>query len=310
MDTRKILQQALLMKILNDNDFNNKLVQNANLLDLYNNIRNDDTNKALQNWLVGQSIGNEKPNIIKKINESIKPEDFAKVKLLSEMPLDAMNYFQEHSTEFESLWDQKVESAIISIDIRKSTDLMLKADDDIEFSIFISELVEKLISIIKSNNGLIEKFTGDGVLAFFPKIYAGTHAIVHCINAAIECHGVFEEIYNAYKSKFTAVLSNTGLGIGIDYGNIIIKDINRSLNIIGRPVVYGCRMSGISAGKTALNVKAYEEVYKLLGNSYFFYPEAMTLKTGEEIICYCVKKKPNIKLKLPEWNNRLTSAST
>jgi class 3 adenylate cyclase len=278
-------------------------VKNANILDFYNNIQLNDFDSAFVNMLIQQNMDKttNKGNALKAINDFVIGEDLPKAKLLSEMPVEAMKYFQENEGILNSLWDNEIEAAVISIDIRKSTELMLKADDNLKFSAFITEIVEELILIIKKNYGIIEKFTGDGVLAFFPKNYSGENSVLHVVNAAYECHEKFNDVYSKHRNNFAAVLSNTGLGIGIDYGKIVIKNINRAINIIGRPVVYACRMSGISAKKTALNVKAYEEVYKVTGNTQIFYPEELSLKTGEILKCYCIDKKIETELIKPKW---------
>src|SRR5262249_51499148 len=68
----------------------------------------------------------------------------------------------------EGFEENRVPAFVMSIDIRRSTDLMLKARDPRLFAEFVTGLCAKLKSLIVNNYGVFDKFTGDGVLAFFP----------------------------------------------------------------------------------------------------------------------------------------------
>jgi class 3 adenylate cyclase len=67
-------------------------------------------------------------------------------------------------TEFDQ---EKCFAFVVSIDIRKSTDLMLKATEPKHFASFITKLCGRLCDAVLGNNGVFDKFTGDGILAFF-----------------------------------------------------------------------------------------------------------------------------------------------
>ena len=60
------------------------------------------------------------------------------------------------------------------------------------------------------------------------------------------------------RSIFSAVICETGLGIGIDYGKANITKINRDITVVGEPVVYACRFSGAPACETLLNQSAFD----------------------------------------------------
>lgn len=164
--------------------------------------------------------------------------------------------------EFELKFDngKEYETVVISIDIRRSTELMLKARKPELFSKFITELSKILSQIIINNYGIFDKFTGDGILAFFPKFYSGKQAIIRALKAAEECHLVFTEHYNASRECFNVFIKDIGLGIGVDYGNVTLVNTSSELTVVGIPVVYACRMSGANAGETLLNQPAKEEL--------------------------------------------------
>ena len=175
--------------------------------------------------------------------------DEAKEKLLKD------DDFRE---DFESR--DKAYTVVMSLDIRRSTELMLKARDPSLFSEFISNLTEKIIEVIHRNYGIIDKFTGDGLLAFFPEFYSGNDMLYCAIKSATECHRVFNEVYSLSKHCFNVVLKDIGLGIGIDSGEVSLRIINNEYTVVGVPVVYACRLSGADANTTLINQPAYEIV--------------------------------------------------
>lgn len=145
---------------------------------------------------------------------------------------------------------------VISIDIRRSTELMLKASSPKAFAGFMSDVSSALSGILKSNFGVLDKFTGDGMLGFFPEFYSGRDAGIRAIRAAEECHKAFEGVYKKNWTAFDTVLLDVGLGIGVDFGQVQLMRVAEGLTVVGRPVVYACRLSGAPAGSTFVNESA------------------------------------------------------
>jgi class 3 adenylate cyclase len=146
---------------------------------------------------------------------------------------------------------------VMSVDIRRSTELMLKARGAREFATFITSLCSKLMSVVHEHCGVVDKFTGDGILAFFPDSFSGADAGYLAVNAAQACHEIFADHYRNSRSSFQSVLTRIGLGIGIDYGDCHIVSFNDGITIVGVPVVYACRLGGAPAGMTLVNQSAY-----------------------------------------------------
>lgn len=153
------------------------------------------------------------------------------------------------------------QSFVMSVDIRRSTDLMLKAVKPSEFAVFIKGLCDRLRSAILRNHGVFDKFTGDGVLSFFPDFFSGDDAGFLAVNAAAECHRIFKETYEAHLHCFTTARSDAGLGIGIDFGAVDLVTNLGGLTVVGPPVVYACRLAFAPAGTTQLNQQAYRVIF-------------------------------------------------
>jgi adenylate cyclase len=149
---------------------------------------------------------------------------------------------------------------IMAIDIRRSGELMLNARSAELFAEFMAGLCEELKGLISDRFGIVDKFTGDGLLASFPEFFSGPDAGYRAISAAHEAHLVFTKRYKQHRSSFSIVLTEIGLGIGIDYGNIRFMRIAGDLTVVGAPVVNAARLSSAPVGKTVLNQQAHERI--------------------------------------------------
>lgn len=178
---------------------------------------------------------------------------------------------------------------VISIDIRRSTDLMLKARTPEKFAAFITGLCSDLMNIVTDSFGVFDKFTGDGILAFFPDFYSGEDAGALAISAAMRCHEAFKRHYRNCRSSFSSVLTDVGLGIGIDYGKTHLVQMAGGLTVVGVPVVYACRLGGAPPGCTYLNQPAFEKVCERANTAYFLSEVTLDIKHEGSILAYSVK---------------------
>ena len=162
-------------------------------------------------------------------------------------------------TQFQSA--SPCNAYVISVDVRRSTELMLKAREPRLFADFMVTLVVGLRRLIIEEYGVFDKFTGDGVLAFFPEFFSGEDAGFRAVRSATRCHALFDEHYKAHRSSFKSVLLDTGLGIGIDYGPIQMIELGGEFTVVGEPVVYASRMASAEAGSTYLNQAAFDQLF-------------------------------------------------
>jgi class 3 adenylate cyclase len=213
------------------------------------------------------------------------------------------------SVAFRDLFDtsKPCNTVIMSVDIRRSTELMLKAREPQLYADFIISLCTKLTRIILNNYGIFDKFTGDGILAFFPDFYSGQDSSYWAVKAAHECHNYFSTHYQVNRKCFKSILMDVGLGIGIDYGEAHLVNIQDGLTVIGAPVVYACRMSGDKAGLTLLNQPAYEITSQKFGEFINFQEYITTLKHEGPTLAYIATLSKKIyEPKLPDWLTKST----
>jgi class 3 adenylate cyclase len=194
---------------------------------------------------------------------------------------------------------------VMSVDIRRSTELMLKATSPDAFSAFITMLCQGLMSIVKQQYGLVDKFTGDGILCFFlPGSFSGKDAGYRAIKAATDCHELFREIYDKSEEYFKTITLETGLGIGIDYGQVKVTTLG-TLTVIGEPVVYACRFGSAKAGQTWLNRPAYTALRNQYGTLIDYTPEIAEIKNEGRIRAYNAVLKGEFAPDKPDWAKKL-----
>jgi adenylate cyclase len=211
--------------------------------------------------------------------------------ILSRISSDAGRIFVDSQAYREEFIEERDCLAyVMSIDLRRSTDLMLKAREPRLYAKFITGLSELLRRVVFAHHGVFDKFTGDGILAYFPEFHTGDDAGYHAVMAATESHDVFEHHYREHRLSFNAVLSprDIGLGIGIDYGAIYLADAGPEIAIVGTPVVYACRMSGTQAGRTLLNQPAYEKIAERWPGACVLQEDEVEVKREGHYVAYRV----------------------
>lgn len=231
--------------------------------------------------------------------------------LLSRVNQDAQKQLLR-STEFQKqfLESRECKAVVMAVDIRRSTELMLKARTPEDFAEFITTLCSDLMRIIVDSYGVFDKFTGDGVLAFFPDFYSGDDAAFLAVSAADRCHTTFNSHYHNSRKSFTSILTDIGLGIGIDFGRVHLVQVAGGLTVVGAPVVYACRLSQAPSGLTLANQPAYEVISERCGGSCFTAERELEIKHEGRMLAYEVKlnSRPYTP-SVPSWQNRSEPAT-
>jgi class 3 adenylate cyclase len=195
----------------------------------------------------------------------------------------------------------------MSVDIRRSTDLMLKAREPLAFAGFITQLCNILMDIVRKHQGVVDKFTGDGILCFFPEFFSGVDAGYLAVAAADACHKAFATHYRDSRRLFHSILSDIGLGIGIDYGACHLVQVAGTLTIVGAPVVYACRLGAAPAGTTLLNQPAYEAICASHGARVLISETKIELKHEGWLVAYTARLNPHdYKAHPPDWKSSPT----
>ncbi|MBI2928846.1 MAG: hypothetical protein HYY24_24550 [Verrucomicrobia bacterium] len=197
---------------------------------------------------------------------------------------------------------KKCAAFVLSIDIRRSTDLMLRGKTPQVYAEFLDTTCGQLVATIKDQFGVIDKFTGDGLLAYFPDFFTGEDAGYRAISAAQACHAIFAQSYRLARSHFTVTLADVGLGIGIDFGEVHLLRVTGELTVVGAPVVYACRLSGAPAGHTYMNHSAVAELERRCKQVVAASEVEFELRHEGLVICQDVTLTPiRYEPALPDW---------
>jgi adenylate cyclase len=137
------------------------------------------------------------------------------------------------------------------------------ADKDVQIvHDFLSEYHESMADIIFAHGGTVDKYIGDGMLAFFGDPFDLTDHPMHCVEAAVAMQKKCREI----KAKWQPLVDiNLEIRIGINTGEAIVGNLgtkNRiEYTVIGAAVNFAQRMeSNAHAGAILLSQYTWEQV--------------------------------------------------
>lgn len=235
----------------------------------------------------------------KGLEELLKKESLQR--LLTRTTPESHQKLLEDEIFRSSLEGGSTQAYVMSIDLRRSTDLMLKARSPELFAEFIHAIAMSLRKAVIEEYGVFDKFTGDGILAFFPENFSGKDSGYRAIQVASRCHFEFSKLYSEHRKCFDVILKDVGLGVGIDYGTVNVTSIG-DLTVVGTPVVYACRLGAAPAGHTYLNQTAYEVVSQKYEQNLLFRETSLDFKHEGAMVAYDVQLSHiNHEACKPDW---------
>lgn len=210
--------------------------------------------------------------------------------------------------------EQQCLAFVLSVDIRKSTDLMAKMVPAYakQYGDVLVGLWNKMKKVVQEEYGVFDKFTGDGILAYFPDFFEASRktAALRLLRAVERCHDAFLRTYPELWEALSAVPAmatpydrqggRVGLGIGLDFGAVRLVNVGTELTIVGAPVVYACRLASAAWGFTTLANYPCHRAFKLSGvlDDIHSKPVVIGIK-HEEIQAYRITKRSW--LRAPAW---------
>jgi class 3 adenylate cyclase len=133
---------------------------------------------------------------------------------------------------------------VLAADIRHSTDLMNEAFNQYVFASTLEEFIAASRVSVGRNRGWFANFTGDGFLAFWPTT-DGTRN-VNVRRALLTVSDLFAEFEAVHIPRFASnawrYREDTGLGIGLDHGEVAVVEVGEEATIVGRSVVGATRL--------------------------------------------------------------------
>ena len=157
------------------------------------------------------------------------------------------------------------EMSVLFSDIRSFTTLSEKMTPDEIFK-FLNQYFSKIGPIIRKNNGFIDKYIGDAIMALFPQN----------IDDAISCAIEMQECVNNLKFDLSDNLySNLEIGIGLHSGRLMLGIIGEEKRLQGTVIAdavnLASRIEGLTKILGAPIITTKEMIEKSSDKSKYFY---------------------------------------
>lgn len=252
----------------NPRRYESKVIEGKRFLyDKFDNLRFEEGTiyREIAKQLEGKPIYLQKPEI-GNIDDYLK-ERFPEID--KKMSAKFANEYQFVDKSEEFLATQKsntLEFAIVSIDIVGSTKLATAIEHE-KYLKIVTVFIDELSLIIPKFLGYVLKFTGDGLLAYFP-----APSLIRMSDLSLDCSLCIRElVYNCLNPIFEkSGLPKIQIRIGIDSGEASIVELGNPLSksqkdIIGSVINIATKIQ--SAGEPG-NVLLGNSAVKLLHTMY------------------------------------------
>ena len=118
---------------------------------------------------------------------------------------------------------------------------------------FLNQLFEEIVPIIEKHDGIIDKFTGDGLMALFGvPISSRNDPNIDAANAVLSSVKVVEKIKDFNKERNLSEEESVHVRIGINTGNVVAGNVGYhsrvNYTVIGDPVNIASRLEGAGKG--------------------------------------------------------------
>ncbi len=146
----------------------------------------------------------------------------------------------------EKLEGDKRELTILMSDVRNFTTMTEKADP-MELIALLEEYLSAMTEIIFRHNGIVDKFIGDGILAYWGAFTPDHNHAAEASQAALEMIQKVKELNAQWATQGRAPIA---IGIGVNTGCVIFGQLGRGkkaeITVIGDPVNLAARLESLN----------------------------------------------------------------
>ena len=156
-----------------------------------------------------------------------------------------MGYVLNHLEEI-NLAGEKRELTIFFSDVRNFTTIT-EQSDPIELIALLNEYLTAMTEIIFKHDGIVDKFIGDGILAYWGAFTPGKNHALLAARASLEMTRRLEELNREWQSVGRQPIS---IGIGLNTGDVIFGNVGSGkkieFTVIGDAVNLASRLEGLN----------------------------------------------------------------
>jgi adenylate cyclase len=194
-----------------------------------------------------------------------------------------------HSKNGVLLENERKEITILFADIRSFTTIAERLEAE-EVVSMLNQFFDIMVGIIFKNNGVLDKFVGDQLMAIFGLIPSKNNNSYNAIHAALEMQHATKELMKVRAKEDKDTFE---IGIGINTGSAIVGNLgseNRmDYTAIGNSVNVAAKLQQIArGGKIIIGEQTYRQSQ---GNFHIVKKVKLRLKNKTEpVICYEVSR--------------------
>jgi adenylate cyclase len=156
-----------------------------------------------------------------------------------------VNYVLENIDNIK-LDGERKELTIFFSDVRNFTTLT-EGSEPMELIHLLDEYLHAMTEVIFKYDGIVDKFIGDGILAYWGAFTPGKNHALLAAQASLEMLVKLEELNQKWASEGRKTLR---IGIGINTGNVVFGNVGRGrkmeFTVIGDPVNLASRLEGLN----------------------------------------------------------------
>jgi adenylate cyclase len=140
----------------------------------------------------------------------------------------------------------KRELTILVSDVRNFT-TMTEGSDPLELIALLDEYFAAMTEIIFRHNGIVDKFIGDGILAYWGAFTPQVNHAAEAAQAAVEMIDRVKELNKAWAAQGRQTIA---IGVGVNTGTVIFGNIGNGkkieFTVIGDAVNLAARLEGLN----------------------------------------------------------------
>ncbi|MBW1693989.1 MAG: adenylate/guanylate cyclase domain-containing protein, partial [Deltaproteobacteria bacterium] len=157
--------------------------------------------------------------------------------------------------------NERKEVAVLFADIRSFTTIAegMNAHNIVSM---LNEFFDRMVDVIFINNGILDKFVGDQVMAVFGLMTSENNASYEAVKSAIEMQDVTKALIRVRRSQKKQTFE---IGVGINTGPVVVGNVgskNRmDYTIIGDSVNVAARLQQMAkGGEIIIGARTYRQV--------------------------------------------------
>jgi adenylate cyclase len=147
---------------------------------------------------------------------------------------------------------ERIVASVLYCDIRGSTSLAERTEPELLVG-FINDYLGAMVDVILRNEGTVDKFVGDEVMALFGAPFPQPDHALRAVRAALEMQAAYQGVMDRWGARG---VDRSPIGIGIATGELIAGEMGSeqrtNYTVIGRAANLGARICAVAEGGQVL----------------------------------------------------------